>query len=159
MGGDSRMVRFTFQSPDVPFANHAAHALRATGRLSLADRGLQPPWRLGPGTGVVLTGAPRPGRHGYPVRGLRGSGTDRVARGGQAFRRRRDGAGARNGDGHRSRGKTAARAPDFRGIRRIRGDLPIRPGKCRLISSCWKNSSSPYENRYPIKCCMRGLWL
>jgi len=49
----------TFRSPDLPFADHAAGAIRATGRLSLADRGLQPPPRLGPGNGGRLRGRER----------------------------------------------------------------------------------------------------
>jgi len=49
-------VWLAFRSPDVPFANHAAGAVRAKGRLSLADRGLQPPPRLRPGNGGRLRG-------------------------------------------------------------------------------------------------------
>jgi len=79
----------TFRSPDLPFADHAAGAVRATGRLSLADRERrQAPW-------------PR---------------------------------------------ENAARAPDFRGIGRIGGNLPIQPGTCRLVPDHCENGSSPFEN-------------
>ncbi len=44
------------------------------------------------------------------------------------------------------RGKAAAYAPDFRGIGRIGGNLPIRPAECRLISDYCRNISAPYEN-------------
>ncbi len=45
--------------------------------------------------------------------------------------------------------KNAARAPDFRGIRRISAHLPIRPGECRSVPAYCKKSNPPYGNHTP----------
>ena len=50
---------------------------------------------------------------------------------------------AGNAGEHRRRGKTAARAANFRGFGRIRGDRGIRFLKSRLISDGWKNRHPP----------------